>query len=150
LGALLRLGGPELGAASGEELRKDLGEAGVGRLEGVLEAASRRARELADGLAQVLEGAFEVGALGGAELVPPANLLELGEGSGIDVTQTHQAGAELLGMGGIFLARLRVRRDIVERLGAEVVALGEALEELLERDPALGQEHVELCAPRPE
>src|SRR5262249_22452924 len=124
LPAFLRLGGPELRRSAREELRKHLGEARVGRLEGVLESSARGAGELADRVPEILEGSLEVCALRRQELVPPTDLLELCERSRIDVAEPHEARPELLGVRGILLAGLwSVGRDVVQRLVTEIVAL---------------------------
>ena len=54
-------------------------------------------------------------------------------------------------MRGVLLAGLwSIRADVVERLGTEVVALRQPLEQLLERDAPLGQHDVELATPGPQ
>src|SRR5262249_5815537 len=62
--------------------------------------------------------------------------------------EPHEARPELLGVRGILLAGLwSVGRNVVQRLGTEIVALRQSLEELLEGDTTLRQHDVELAPP---
>src|SRR5262245_15571400 len=90
LAALLGLGHLQPRRTSREELREHLGQSRVRGLEGLLEATPRRARELADGLPEVLQGTLEVGTLRRQELVPAADLLQLRQRRRVDVAEPDE------------------------------------------------------------
>src|SRR5213594_3847965 len=147
LAALLRLGLLQAGLAAREELREHLGELLVGGREGLLEAPARSPDELRDRAPEVVERALQVGALANQELVPAAQLLELGQRGRVHVAQAREANAQRLHARRTFLVPSIVgRRYLRERLRAEAVALGQLRGQVLERKTALGHGDVQAGA----
>src|SRR5207244_1856774 len=147
LAALLRLALLQAGLTAREELREHLGELLVGGREGLLEAPPRGPDELRDRAPEVVERALQVGALANQELVPAAQLLELGQRGGVHVTETREARAQRLHPRRPFVVLPIVGRwHVRQRLRAEAVALGELRGQVLERKTALGHGDVQASA----
>src|SRR5439155_241619 len=103
--------------------------------------------ELRDRAPEVVERAGKVGALANQELVPAAQLLELGQRGRVHVAQAHEANAQRLHARRTFLVPPIVgRRYLRERLRAEAVALGQLRGQVLERKTALGHGDVQARA----